>query len=114
MTLGDKIRKLRLENNMSMDDLASCLGVQRSAVNKYEKGIVVNLKRSTISSLARVFNVSPSYFLDDDDGLENLSDEERKLLTAYRSADLSARDYALMILESSAAKREEKRTESAI
>ena len=48
-----------------MDDLARELGVQRSAINKYEKGIVVNLKRSTIAGLCRVFCVSPSYFLDE-------------------------------------------------
>lgn len=48
-----------------MDDLARELGVQRSAINKYEKGIVVNLKRSTIAGLCRVFGVSPSYFLDE-------------------------------------------------
>lgn len=65
MTVGEKIHYLRTKHNMTMDDLARELGVQRSAVNKYEKGIVVNLKRSTISSLCRVFGVSSSYFLDD-------------------------------------------------
>ena len=35
MTLGEKIRTLRLENGMSMEELAHLLGVQRSAVNKY-------------------------------------------------------------------------------
>lgn len=86
MTLGDKIRKLRTDRKMTMEELADLIGVQRSAVNKYEKGIVVNLKRSTIASLARVFNVPPSYFLDDDDSPE-ITDDERDLLTAYRKAD---------------------------
>ena len=57
MTVGEKIHYLRTKHNMTMDDLARELGVQRSAINKYEKGIVVNLKRSTISALCRVFNV---------------------------------------------------------
>ena len=70
MTLGEKIRDLRKKNNMTMDDLARELGVQRSAINKYEKGIVVNLKRSTILGLCRVFGVSSSYFLDDADSVE--------------------------------------------
>lgn len=70
MTVGEKIHYLRTKHHMTMDDLARELGVQRSAINKYEKGIVVNLKRSTISSLCRVFNVSSSYFLDDDLPLE--------------------------------------------
>lgn len=80
MTVGEKIHYLRTKHNMTMDDLARELGVQRSAINKYEKGIVVNLKRSTISSLCRVFNVSSSYFLDDSQTSEELppDDEEPK------------------------------------
>lgn len=65
MTIGEKIHDLRIKNNMTMEDLARELDVQRSAINKYEKGIVVNLKRSTIAALCRVFGVSSSYFLDD-------------------------------------------------
>ena len=75
VTVGEKIHYLRTKNNMTMDDLARELGVQRSAINKYEKGIVVNLKRSTISGLCRVFGVSSSYFLDD---AEPVSNEEPK------------------------------------
>ena len=71
MTVGEKIHYLRTKHNMTMDDLARELGVQRSAINKYEKGIVVNLKRSTISALCRVFNVSSSFFLDDNATLED-------------------------------------------
>ena len=71
MTVGEKIHYLRTKNKMTMDDLSRELGVQRSAINKYEKGIVVNLKRSTISSLCRVFNVSSSFFLDDNATLED-------------------------------------------
>lgn len=77
MTIGEKIHALRIQHGMTMDDLARELGVQRSAINKYEKGIVVNLKRSTISSLCRVFGVSPSYFLDDSESLRtSLSQED--------------------------------------
>ena len=56
MTLGEKIHALRVEHDMTMEDLAKKVGVQRSAINKYEKGIVVNLKRSTLASLCKVFN----------------------------------------------------------
>ena len=107
MTLGEKIRTLRLENGMSMEELAHLLGVQRSAVNKYEKGIVVNLKRSTIASLARIFNVSPSYFLDDDFPIE-ITDDERQLISLFRSATDEGRDAALTILRKSAELNAEK------
>ena len=75
-TVGEKIHYLRTKHNMTMDDLARELGVQRSAINKYEKGIVVNLKRSTIASLCRVFSVSSSYFLDDNQTLDDTHPQE--------------------------------------
>lgn len=96
MTIGEKIRYLRLNNNMTMDDLARELGVQRSAINKYEKGIVVNLKRSTISSLCRVFGVSSAYFLDDS---SDLTPDEEHLLTLWRGANDQARSDVIDLLE---------------
>lgn len=72
VTVGEKIHYLRMKNGMTMDDLAKAIGVQRSAINKYEKGMVVNLKRSTIAALSRVFGVLPSYFIDDDIIMANI------------------------------------------
>ena len=95
MTIGEKIHDLRVRNGMTMEDLAREIGVQRSAVNKYEKGLVINLKRSTIASLCRVFSVPSSYFLDEDD---QLTSEEHQLITAYRAADDRARQDALKTL----------------
>jgi transcriptional regulator with XRE-family HTH domain len=96
MTLGEKIHSLRMQHNMTMEDLAREIGVQRSAVNKYEKGLVVNLKRSTILSLCKVFNVPPSYFLDDDD--LPLTPEECQLVMLYRGADDRAKEDATRTL----------------
>ena len=95
MTIGEKIHDLRLRNNMTMEDLARQIGVQRSAINKYEKGLVVNLKRSTIASLCRVFGVPSSYLLDDDN---ELTSDEYRLVQAYRAADDRAREDALKTL----------------
>ncbi|MBO7710740.1 MAG: helix-turn-helix transcriptional regulator [Lachnospiraceae bacterium] len=95
MTIGEKIHDLRIRNNMTMEDLAREIGVQRSAINKYEKGLVVNLKRSTIASLCRVFGVPSSYLLDDDN---KLTADEHRLVQAYRAADDRAREDALKTL----------------
>ena len=69
MTTGERIKKLRLEKNMSQEELGEKVGVQKAAINKYETGIVVNLKRGMIAKLADALDVSPSYLMgwDDDD-----------------------------------------------
>lgn len=78
MTMGQRIYELRVQHNMSMDDLGKHLGVGRSAIFKYEKGQVENLPRSTIEKMAILFGVSPSYLMCFDEWDENseaLSDE---------------------------------------
>ena len=74
MKAGEKIRARRLELGMTMEELGNAIGVQKSAINKYEKGMI-DLKRSTIAALAKALDVSPVYLLDDED--EAGSDQER-------------------------------------
>ena len=62
-TMGLRISQLRLDAGMTMEDLAKKLGVGKSAVNKWEKGHVTNIKRPTIEKMAQVFGCSPSYLL---------------------------------------------------
>lgn len=76
MTMGERIRELRMSHGMSMEDLGKFLGVGRSAIFKYEKGEVENLPRSTIAKMAGLFGVSPSYLMCFDQwDEERLSDE---------------------------------------
>ena len=50
-TMGKRIYMKRTENGMTMKQLADRLGVQTSAINKYEKGAVENIKRKTIEDM---------------------------------------------------------------
>lgn len=59
MTMGEYIKKLREEKGWSQDELGQKVGVNRAAVQKWEKGTVENIKRSTIKKLSQVLGVSP-------------------------------------------------------
>lgn len=59
MTMGEYIKQLREEKGWSQDELGQKVGVNRAAVQKWEKGTVENIKRSTIKNLARELGVSP-------------------------------------------------------
>ena len=73
MNMGERIKQLRLQKGLTQEELGKYIGVQKSAIRKYEKGSVTNLKRSSIETLAKVFNVTPSYLMciDDDNNFEN-------------------------------------------
>ena len=62
-TMGKRIYMKRTENGMTMKQLADKLGVQTSAINKYEKGAVENIKRKTIEDMAKIFGCSPSWIM---------------------------------------------------
>lgn len=61
--IGERIKYLRLLANMSQEELGNRVGVQRAAINKYEKGSVTNIPIATIEKIANIFNVSPIYLV---------------------------------------------------
>lgn len=69
MTTAEKVRLLRIERGLTQEELGHIIGVQKSAINKYEKGRVVNIKRSTLQKLADALGVAPVDLLDDDESL---------------------------------------------
>lgn len=74
-TVGDKIKERRIELGMTQEELGNKVGVQRAAINKYEKNIVENIKRSTQEKLAEALGLSPAelfYSEDEDLQLENI------------------------------------------
>ena len=88
MTTGERIRYYRKLNDMSMVELAHRIGVQHSAIYKYEKGIVTNIPKDNIEKIADVFDI-PAYELVDwltDDPVPDLdlNTDERAVITLYR------------------------------
>lgn len=80
MTTGDKIRSARKAAHMTQEELALKTGVNRSAIAKYESGLIVNLKRDTLSALAKALNVSPVYLTIDDEPSDHQDNDETKQL----------------------------------
>ena len=58
--IGQKIKKARLERGLTQQELGNIVGVQKSAIAKYESGRVVNIKRSTLQTIAKALNIRPS------------------------------------------------------
>ena len=63
MTTGERIKQLRLAKHLTQEQLGALVGVKKAAINKYETGLVVNLKRSMIAKLSSVLDTSPAYLI---------------------------------------------------
>ena len=78
-TPGERIKELRLLAEMSQEELGNRVGVQRAAINKYEKGTVENIPIKTIEKIAKVFDVSPAYIVGWTSQEANLSAEVKTI-----------------------------------
>ena len=59
MDIGMKIKAARIAKGMTQEELGEILGVQKSAVAKYENGRIVNIKRSTLKRISDVLDIPP-------------------------------------------------------
>lgn len=65
MTTGDKIRAQRKRLGLTQTELGEKLGVKTNAVSKWECGRVEDIPTSKIKAMAALFEVPPSYLIDD-------------------------------------------------
>lgn len=78
MLMAERIKQLRLAAGLTQEELGEKIGLQKSAIAKYENGRVENIKRSTIQAMADLFGVRPSYILGFDD-----EEDEPNTVTYY-------------------------------
>ena len=57
------IKYYRKKLGLTQEELGNYVGVQKSAIAKYENGRIENLKRSTIEKLSELFGILPSELL---------------------------------------------------
>ena len=109
-SLGEKLRDLRESLNLSQNQVAEALNIDRSTYTNYELDKTrPNLE--TLVKISRIFNVPPAMLLPDEDSkgvtfrdvvrsdnmLRTLSKEERGLIACFRS--LSKEDKAKMLAQ---------------
>ena len=106
MTMGERIRFYRTKQGLSLEKLGDMLGVQRTAILKYENGSVENIKRSTIKRMAEIFGVSPCYLMWGEETEttvtqfpRGLTDSERQLLAAFRALNADGQQYVLSTVQ---------------
>ena len=81
---GDKIKNLRIQNKMTLEEVGNRIGVSKQTLYKYENNIITNITSDKIEGLAKIFNVSPSRIMGwDDTPKEYYKDAEVAEFTEY-------------------------------
>ena len=63
MSIGKRLKALRVERDLTQDQVAKYIETTKQAIYKYETGIVTNIPTDKIERLAELFGVPPSYLL---------------------------------------------------
>ena len=63
MTIGERIKLLRIQRNMSIDELAEKLGKNRTTVYRYENGDIENLPLGVLNPLSEALGTTPAYLM---------------------------------------------------
>lgn len=70
MDIGKVIKDARTAKGLTQEELGKIVGVQKSAIAKYENGRVVNIKRSTLQKLANALGLKGSDLIIESDPKE--------------------------------------------
>ena len=85
-TKGDRLRALRENAGLTLEEVAERLSITRQAIYKYEKNIVTNIPSDKIEALAKLYDSTPEYIM----GWEPVDfivelDDDVKALIEYKS-----------------------------
>ena len=103
MTIGDKIRLHRKALGLTQTELGEKLGVKTNAVSKWECGRVDDIPTSKIKAMAKLFDVQPSYLIDEKQPApkdeDELNAEDKRLLTMIHNLSPENRARIVAIIE---------------
>lgn len=63
MTIGSRIRELRLSKGIAQNELATKVGISNHLLYKYENGIISNIPSDKLEKIASALYVSPAYLM---------------------------------------------------
>ena len=63
MAFAERLRQLRKEKHMTLEELGNAIGVGRATVYKYEHGVIRNIQMDKVDKLSELFGVSRPYLM---------------------------------------------------
>ena len=79
--MAKRIKSLRQEKGLTLEQVADVVGVGKSTVRKWETGMIANMRRDKIADLAKALGTTPAYLMgwNEDDTKKELSPSEPEL-----------------------------------
>lgn len=97
MGLKENIKQKRLENKMTLEELATKVGVSRQTIQRYESGTICNIPSDKIELMASALNTTPASLMGwtkkekilntfcGNGAIDYVSNSEKALIDLYRN-----------------------------
>ena len=89
--LSTKIKLLRKEKGLTLEQVGTVVGVEKSTVRKWETGMITSMKQDKIAKLAKALGTTTAYLMDIETKEEAdlkqappLTEDEQLLLTLFK------------------------------
>lgn len=105
-SMAQRIKKLRNQRKMTLEQVGAIVGVGKSTVRKWETGMIANIKGDKIALLAKALGTTPEYLMGWDlqsqiDALAIEIEQLRSKLSSAPSEEIGDLEYTLALKEES-------------
>ena len=104
--MAQRIKDLRQEKGLTLEQVAEVVGVGKSTVRKWETGMIANMRRDKIADLAKALGTTPAYLMGWEEDVEKesspsepqLTEGEKSMLELFRMIPEDRQPEALDLL----------------
>ena len=98
-TLGRKVRELRQEKKLTLDQLAQATGSSKSYMWEIENKPVARPSADKLNRIAAVLGVTPEYLADEERTQPTTDEHDEAFYRKYQGADPAVKDKLKRILD---------------
>lgn len=100
MTIGQRIKKRRIELGLSADDLAKKLNKNRATIYRYESDEIEKLPTNVLEPLCNVLCTTPAKLMGWEEKAPPTSEDDEQLVEMFSKLEKQDRDYILKFMRS--------------
>ena len=109
--MAQRIKALRQEKRLTLEQVATVVGVGKSTVRKWETGMIANMRRDKIADLAKALGTTPEYLMGwnekkDSPSAPQLTEGEKMLLDLFNRVPEDQQQLVLQMIRAALGSQE--------
>lgn len=100
--LAKKIKELRTQQKLTLEEVAFKVGVGKSTVRKWETGMIANMGQDKVTALAEALHTTPGYLMgwEESDATKNTSSLDNEFFQILSTLSDEDKEWLLDVIKS--------------